>query len=77
MAFLDTTHLDRKPTSPIAFEALMAQLDRRRPDITRQVPGSDAGAPAHRRQVQQMLVAAAGAAALIVAVAGAMMLSLL
>jgi len=78
MAFLDTTHLDRKPTSPIAFEALMAQLDVKRLDIARQRPRDEAAVPtAELHRVQQMLLAGAGAAVLIVAVAGTMMLNLL
>jgi len=77
MAFIDTSHLDRKPTSPVAFEALMAQLDTRRIELSRQRPAVMGEAPAHLHFVQQMLLAATVAAGLIVAVAGVMMLKFL
>lgn len=76
MAFIDTAHLDRKPTSPVAFEALMAQLDTRRLELALQKPPAGS-APTHVHFVQQMLLAAMVAAGLIVAVAGVMMLKCL
>jgi len=76
MAFIDVSHLDRKTQSPLAWEALMAQIDMARVAPLKQRPA--AAIPSARlRQMVQMLLAAGLAAGMIIAVAGVMMLKFL
>lgn len=76
MAFTDSSRLAHKQASPLAWEALMAQIDRAR--VGPLQPKPQPLAPSARlRQAARMLAAAGLAAGLIIAVAGVMMIKFL
>ena len=76
MAFLDTTRIEQHPAPGIAWEGVMAQLDRSRVELARR-PAPTAQSARHKRFVQQMMLAASMTAGAILAVCAVMLVMLL